>query len=238
MQVIGVGFGRTGTTSLRDALEILGFGPCHHMRDVMRVPDRVALWRAAARGEAVDWDEVFAGFRSTVDWPAAAFWRELVAHYPAAQVILTVRDPAKWYESAAATVFQGSIRAERQPARTAFKVVRAVDPQFGGFARMVNETVHQRVFGCRLSDRERVLAAYHRHLREVRAQVPGHRLLTYDVREGWAPLCAFLNVPTPDMPFPRANAAAAFGEGRPGPSIPRLLWEGLGARVTWRRPPR
>ena len=99
LEVIGAGFGRTGTESMKQALEILGLGPCHHMREVMSNPAQLALWRAAARGELPDWDEAFAGYRSAVDWPSAYFWRAVCAHYPEAKVLLTGRSAESWYES-------------------------------------------------------------------------------------------------------------------------------------------
>ena len=106
MHVIGVGVGRTGTLSLKAALDRLGFGPCFHMRNVLDYPERLPLWEAAAAGSAVDWDEVFAGYESSVDWPGAAFWRELTAYYSDAKVILTVRDPERWYDSVRETIYQ------------------------------------------------------------------------------------------------------------------------------------
>src|ERR1700749_3582769 len=100
LAVIGAGFGRTGTYSLNLALEMLGLGLCHHMADVMQSEQQKAWFRAAGRGEAVDWDAVYAGSPSAVDWPPCHFWRQLAARFPDAKVILTTRDPAKWYESA------------------------------------------------------------------------------------------------------------------------------------------
>ena len=104
LEVIGPGFGRTGTNSLKIALEQLGFGPCHHMFEVRDNPERLADWEKAARGEKVDWDHVFRGYRSQVDWPGARYWRELVRHYPTAKVVLSVRDPDEWFDSVQATI--------------------------------------------------------------------------------------------------------------------------------------
>jgi hypothetical protein len=105
LAVIGAGFGRTGTDSMREALAMLGLGPCHHMRDVLANPDLLAFWRAAADGRTQDWGKAFDGYRSTVDWPAAYFWRELAGAYPDAKILLTVRDPQKWYDSVSTTIF-------------------------------------------------------------------------------------------------------------------------------------
>jgi hypothetical protein len=210
MQVLGAGFGRTGTSSLKEALEILGYGPCYHMEDVAENPERIRSWRAAAGPDPVDWDEIFAGFESAVDWPAAAFWRELVSHYPDAKVILTVRDPALWYESAVRTIFSGPLRAEGQPGQAIYRILQRLRPRFGAFTSMVEEAVHNRVFDVPLSHREEVIATFERHIREVQAEVPADRLLTYDVKDGWAPLCAFLGVAVPDRPFPRSNDTKTY----------------------------
>jgi hypothetical protein len=105
LEVIGAGFGRTGTMSMKSALEIIGFGPCHHMMEVTSNDAQRDIWRAIAAGETPDWEQAFAGYRSTVDWPGAYFWRELAARYPAAKIILTVRDPESWFESATNTIF-------------------------------------------------------------------------------------------------------------------------------------
>ncbi len=210
MRALGVGFGRTGTSSLREALEILGYGPCYHMVEVAEHPARIRDWRAAARRDPVDWDAVFDGYSSAVDWPAAAFWRELVAAYPEAKVILTVRDPARWYDSAVRTVFSGPLRSEGQPGHTIYRLLQTVGPRFGAFTSMVDEAVHDRVFGVPLSDRREVMARFERHIREVQAEVPADRLLTYDVKDGWEPLCRFLGVPVPEQAFPRSNDSDTY----------------------------
>ncbi|WP_313950084.1 sulfotransferase family protein, partial [Frankia casuarinae] len=106
INIIGAGFGRTGTLSLKLALEQLGYGPCHHMDEVLAHRETIAAWTSAAEGAPVDWDSLYGQYRSTVDWPGARFWRELADHYPSARVILTVRDPEKWYDSARSTLFQ------------------------------------------------------------------------------------------------------------------------------------
>jgi Sulfotransferase domain len=93
MRVIGAGFGRTGTLSLKRALEDLGFGPTYHMQEVMRRPSHIGRWLRYARSGEVDWDELFSGFRSAVDYPVSCVWEELASHYPDAKVVLSVRDP-------------------------------------------------------------------------------------------------------------------------------------------------
>ncbi|NRQ31180.1 sulfotransferase family protein [Nonomuraea sp. NN258] len=218
MQVIGAGFGRTGTRSLQAALDRLGFGPCYHMSVVIDQPFRVRQWLDVGEGRTRDWDTLFDGFRSAVDWPAAAYWRELAEHYPAAKVVLTVRDPERWYDSVSATIFRSAL-AEGRPVPLRRRIMRRLiarrAPDFALYPRMARATVIDRVFDGRVGDREHVLEVYRRHLAEVRAAVPAGRLLVFDVAQGWEPLCDFLGVPVPDEPFPRVNERAAFWGKRP-----------------------
>jgi hypothetical protein len=204
MRVIGVGFGRTGTASLRSALDLLGFGPCYHMADVLGRPERVRAWHAAAQGPVADWSELFDGYAATTDWPGSAFWRELVAAYPAAKAILTVRDPQRWYDSMERTVLETWRRRRAAP--------DAVPPAMREFGPMIEAVINQRVFAGRAEDREYAVRAFERHVEDVRATVPADRLLVFEVAQGWAPLCEFLDVPVPDAPFPRENDSAAFGQ--------------------------
>ncbi|UBU10961.1 sulfotransferase family protein [Nonomuraea gerenzanensis] len=210
MKAIGVGFGRTGTTSLKAALELLGYGPCYHMSDIVEEPARIGTWIDAAEGRPVDWDHAFRGFASAVDFPAAAFWRELVARYPDAKVILTVRDPDSWYESATRTIFRKALRARRPTARIGFALVSRIAPDLGAFVKMTDVAIMRRVFDGRVADREHAIAVFRRHIEEVQAEVPAERLLVYNVSEGWEPLCAFLGTPVPEEPFPRGNDTRTF----------------------------
>jgi hypothetical protein len=199
MRVIGAGMGRTGTLSLKAALERLGFGPCYHMLEVMEHPEHVPLWSARARGEAVPWERLLDGYQATVDWPACAFWRELMAAHPDAGVLLSVRDPARWYDSMLATVY-----------RVASTPVAAMPPHLAPFREMVDAVVWEGTFGGRFEDRAHAIATFERHNEEVRRGVPAERLLVYEVGQGWGPLCAFLGVPEPDEPFPHLNDAVSF----------------------------
>jgi hypothetical protein len=215
MEIIGAGFGRTGTTSLKAALERLGFGPCEHMFDVTRNPDRVRLWQAIADGEPADWPQVFCGYRATVDWPGAAYWRELVDAFPLAKVILTVRDPYRWFDSAVQTIFKFPARCHTRLQRAIFATMNRLDPRSVAVPRMLQAVIVNRVFhGQTLDggdgDREFATRLFHEHIQAVKASVPAHRLLVFDVSEGWQPLCAFLGVPVPDGPFPRANDLDTF----------------------------
>jgi hypothetical protein len=194
LRVIGAGFGRTGTLSLRDALVRLGCGPCDHMRENFDHPERFTLWDEVLRrknaGEPIDWRPLLSGFQAIVDWPGAYFWRELTAAHPDAKVILTVRDPDRWYDSIQATIF--SLRDDQLPE----------GPRDISF---------NRTFSGRLTDRAHCQAVFARHNQAVQEAISPDRLLVFDVKEGWEPLCAFLGVSVPgDEPFPRVNDTAAF----------------------------
>ncbi|HEY9524033.1 MAG TPA: sulfotransferase [Thermopolyspora sp.] len=208
MRVIGAGFGRTGTLSLKLALERLGFGPCHHMTEVVDKPAQIHRWLDLAKGRPVGWDDLLGEYESCVDWPSAAYWRELAEHYPKAKVILTVRDADAWLASMNATILKS------HKGSTLLKLMGPLLSLLGSdlaaFRQMATLTVDQRVFGGHINDRERVLSTFQEHAREVRETIPPGRLLVFTVGQGWAPLCEFLDVPVPDEPFPRGNDAAAF----------------------------
>lgn len=228
MKVIGAGFGRTGTASLKAALEQLGVGPCYHMSTVIAEPYRVRQWLDIGEGRAASWDEVFAGFHAAVDWPAASYWRELAGHYPDAKVILTVRDPDRWYDSVSSTIFARALAERRRPPlrrRIVRWLVARRSPDFALYPRMARATVMDRVFGGRIDDRDHVLTVFDAHIAEVKAAIPDGRLLVFDAREGWGPLCAFLGVPVPDVPFPESNERAAWHGKRPR-RLARLILRG------------
>lgn len=193
LQVIGAGFGRTGTESMKLALEQLGFGPCHHMKEVLSNPGQLALWRAIARGDPPDWNAAFAGYRSAIDWPSAFFWRELSEVYPKAKIVLTVRSSESWHESMRNTIF---------------KILEAsTDPESIGL-----KLIGERVFDGRFRDRRHTIAVYEKNIADVQAAFDADRLLTYQLGDGWDPLCRFLGTPVPSQPFPRSNSTAEFTE--------------------------
>ncbi|MFI6603938.1 sulfotransferase family protein [Nonomuraea sp. NPDC050536] len=204
MRVIGAGFGRTGTLSMKVALEQLGFGPCHHMSEVVERHGQLRRWLALASGHPVDWDELLGGYESCVDWPSAAYWRELAEHFPQARVVLTVRDPERWLASMNATI----LKQRRRPLIQGLSSLLGTD--LAAFIRMTRLTVVERVFDGRTDDRDYLLKAFTRHVEEVKATIPAERLLVFEVSQGWEPLCDFLGVPVPSEPFPRVNDAAHF----------------------------
>ena len=201
LEIIGAGFGRTGTNSLKLALEHLGFGPCHHMFEVRDNPDLLPGWEAAANGEAVDWEDLFRNYRSQVDWPGARYWRELAAHFPDARVILSVRDPDAWFDSVQATI--APFLAARGTHSSA---------HLNAIAEMAQKAIAEQIFDDRLSDRGHATRVFKAHIDQVRSEIPEQRLLVYEVSEGWGPLTRFLEVEEPDIAFPRTNSSQEFNK--------------------------
>ncbi len=204
LKIIGAGFGRTGTLSLKLALEELGLGPCYHMTETIAHPEHDAMWLALARGATSDWRTVLNGYASTVDWPSTYFWNELAAANPQAKIILTVRDPEDWYASAAATIFARMLEFESLRADP-----DAVDATRRGHMEMVNAIVVEKTFGGSL-DKHHAIAVFKEHNDDVRRSVQPDRLLVYQTGEGWEPLCAFLGVTLPATPYPKANTTEDF----------------------------
>lgn len=194
LSVIGAGYGRTGTLSLKSALEILGYNKCHHMIEVINKPGEPERWLDAIDHAEVDWDALFEGFQACVDWPACHFYRALADYYPDAKVILTVRDPEDWFRSMTATTLD-VIRP------------RLSEP---GNRNLGTELVVKGAFKGIIDDLDHGVAMFNRHTREVQGTIAADRLLVFDVREGWGPLCAFLGKPVPDVPFPRVNSREEF----------------------------
>lgn len=202
LAVIGSGFGRTGTASLKRALEQLGFGPCHHMEEVFQHPEQVPYWQALAAGQAVNWDEVFDGYRSQVDWPGAHYWRELADAYPQAKVIHTARPEERWWTSFSATIAVLLRTYQEMP----------LPPHMRAMMQVGAEIVGPQTFGASFIDREIALGAYRRRAEQVGAAIRAERLLVFDVAEGWEPLCRFLDKPVPKTPFPRVNSIKEWWE--------------------------
>jgi hypothetical protein len=206
MKIIGAGFGRTGTTSLKAALETLGFGPAYHLTEVFTHPDHARFWEAARRGERVDWAGFLAGYGVTVDWPACAFYAELMEAFPEAPVILTVREPEHWYRSTFSTIYGiHRISSGPPPVRLALTLAGLFAPGVTGIVRLADEIVWKDTFRGRFGEESYAIETFRRHNDEVRRRVPPGRLLVFDVREGWEPLCDFLGLEAPDEPFPHLN---------------------------------
>lgn len=203
LKVIGAGLGRTGTLSLKIALEYLGFGPCYHAMEVGASARRsLPLWIDAIDGKP-DWNAIFDGYGATVDYPGCCFWKALLAHAPAAKVILTVRGADSWFESVHQTIF------------SAQKGV----PLFGESGQALS-TFLRRDFGDKIDDRSFMVDYFERWNQAVMAAVPAERLLVLSLEDGWAPLCEFLGVDVPEVPYPRLHGRAAGTDKRTLPLDP------------------
>ena len=198
LQVIGAGLGRTGTFSLKLALNQLGLGPTHHMSELFpNMATQVPLWTEAVKGRP-DWTAIYQGYNSAVDWPTASFYPELRAAYPSAKFVLTARDAESWADSFSETIHKAMTAPmdAAPPERKAwFEMARAVLAKAGVTADL---------------DRAGQIAAYRAHNQAVKAAIPASHLLVYDVRQGWEPLCEFLGVTAPETPFPKTNDRAEF----------------------------
>ena len=196
LQVIGAGFGRTGTRSLKEALEMLGLTPCHHMMEVFTHPEQVPFWDRAAQGEKMDWNEMFASYQSACDWPSCSFYQELADFYPKAKVILSLRDAKSWYKSVSNTIMPAMQRpAEGQQRRLP-----------GIFGPLL---IGQKTFGDDFSEAH-MIDVYEKHNAEVKRVIPANRLLVFQARDGWEPLCEFLGLKVPAQPYPNMNTTEEF----------------------------
>lgn len=199
MRVVGAGLGRTGTMSLKLAMERLLGAPCYHMVEVFAHPEHVPYWHSAVRGEMPEWKQLLDGYAAAVDWPASAFWPELSEAYPDALVVHSVRNPEAWWQSAHETIFSS----------------------IGSVPNLEWRAMVQDLFTARFSgditDREACLSAFERHNARVRTTVPPERLLEWHASQGWEPLCTALGVPIPDEPFPRVNTREEWIARRSAP---------------------
>jgi hypothetical protein len=202
VRVVGAGFGRTGTHSLKLALERLLGGPCYHMIELLGRRERdVPLWLEAAQGGGLDTAALLDGYRAIVDFPGCFFWRELAEAYPESIIVLSTRENSDvWWRSASRTIFDGLDRGLPGP-----------------LVMEMWNVLSQRSFTEQYTDREQAIAAYELHNADVRANAPGDRLVEWQPGEGWAPLCAALAVPTPDEPFPHTNSTDDFLARRESP---------------------
>jgi hypothetical protein len=195
ISVIGPSFGRTGTMSVKAALERLGFGPCYHMLEVYEA-GHVDAWTAVINGGEADWDAMFAAYHSVVDWPSCSFWKQIWAANPDARIVLTRRDPDSWFASMEETIFQ-ALRAQSD------------DEQLMRWRVQTRKLIFDETFGNDFS-RAHCISVLRAHEADVIESVPRDQLLVFELADGWEPLCAFLDVPVPDGPFPHSNTTAEF----------------------------
>lgn len=200
IEVIGAGFGRNGTDSLRKALELLGLGPCHHMAEVIENPKQLSLWRSVEDGKISAIKEALVGFRSQVDWPGAAYWETLAEIYPASKVILSIRDPDEWFDSVQATIvpFINSMSVQNE------------NEHLKELANWSARLIARDIFEDRLHDRAYATEVYRAHTSRVISTIPKERLLVFRVSDGWEPLCNFLGREIPSEVFPKTNSTSDF----------------------------
>jgi hypothetical protein len=198
LRVVGAGLGRTGTLSLKVALERLLGGPCYHMAEVLAHPEHIPAWHSAVRGDMPDWNKLLARYQAAVDEPAAAFWPELSEAFPEALVLLSVRDPQSWWQSADQTIFQ-HVRNEA-PTEPPFTI------EWHAMVRDLSAALFPNGF----DDPAAAMAAFERHNARVREAVPAQRLIEWQTGDGWGPLCTALGVPVPDESFPHTNTRAQW----------------------------
>jgi len=203
IKVIGAGYGRNGTLSLKQALEKLGFDKCYHMMELDQSKDEDLAWLKLNRGEPVDFEKLFEGYQASVDWPSCNFWREQMAAYPDAKVILSERDPEAWYASIMKTIYPMSVSMREHAGE---------DPLWQRRSEMVFELIWDGLFDGRLDDKDHVIGVYLAHNQQVKGEVPADRLLVFDSKFGWEPLCEFLDVPVPDEPYPKTNTSEDFAK--------------------------
>jgi len=221
LKIIGAGFGRTGTTSLQAALQELGFNKCYHMRENFKHPSHAALWNQAwndvIAGRKPIWTELFAGYQATVDWPGCTYYKELMAAYPDAKVLLSVRDSERWYESTRDTIYQIS-------KSWLLFLMKLLIPHARRLYAMNEKTIWQGTFQGKFEDQAYAIKIYEDHITAVKAYVPPEKLLIYSVKEGWGPLCRFLEVDVPETPFPHLNEKALMQRAmRWGPILILLI---------------
>lgn len=191
LKVIGTGFGRTATDSMREALNILGIGPCHHMHEIMENEEQKQIWRAVGLGSKPDWEKLFAGYRSCVDWPSATYWPDLIKAYPDAKVILTWRSTESWWPSFEKTILP-FLQNPKETESLAYTTIAGIS------------------FGGKPITRAHAIATYEANIEAVISTVAPKRLLIHKIGDGWEPLCKHLDIPIPDCPYPNRNSARDF----------------------------
>ena len=231
LKIIGAGYGRTGTKSLCTALNQLGF-PCYHMEEVINTKknkSHLDFWFEVANGEPwqqYEWEQVFANYTASVDFPGSCVWQELMKQYPDAKVILTghPKGAEAWYKSAMATIYSTESMWQ-------FKVLKFFTPFGRKFGALSSKLVWQRSLKGTMVAKDKAIAQYEAHLKEVKAKVPSDKLLDYSVSQGWDPLCEFLEVPVPDTEFPNVNDTIEFKQSLRKLTYGAYLILGFGAIV-------
>jgi Sulfotransferase domain len=211
LKIVGAGQPRTGTNSLQHALEILGFGPCYHMYHLLtESPEDVHFFISARDTGEADWATLFSSFKSAVDFPASLYYKSILKTYPNAKIILSTRDDESWYRSISETIFKAHKPTFLKKAKTLLSLpfssgIRKRLRVLSYAGRMIKE-----FYGPDLEDKTSVIEKFNTWNQKVSETIPKEQLLIFDVKEGWEPLCTFLNVPVPTVPFPKINSTEEF----------------------------
>lgn len=211
IQILGMGLPRTGTLSLKLALEQLLTIRCYHALEIGETDvAHMQQWAAVADGKPIAWDSLFAGYQAVVDYPAVCFSEQLIAAYPQAKVIVTVRDPDAWYTSMTNTVWHHYLRLRAEALTWQAPLT---DQQTCVSLDLVVEEkkLWNGLFGGKFEDKAHMLDMFAAHTAHITRLVPAERLFVFQVAEGWEPLCRFLDVPIPhNQPFPKANDSPSY----------------------------
>src|SRR6476660_746873 len=211
IKIIGAGFPRTGTNTLRESLEMLGFKKTYHMKNLLVHPENLHYWATLKATGTTDWEGLYNGYEATVDFPCYPWYKEHMRQYPDAKVILSLRPFEKWYTSFYSTIWQAQNPPESERAAMSERV--ASDPRLQSVMKVMGfakQTINEEHFQCRFLDKEFMEKVFNEHNEEVKNYVPANKLLVFDVCEGWEPLCKFLEVPVPYEPLPHTNKKEDF----------------------------
>jgi hypothetical protein len=210
LKIIGTGIGRTGTHSLKLALEQLGFGKCYHMAELFQNPKGLIQFEKAERGEGPDWDTLFEGYQSAVDYPATRYYKQLMKKYPDAKIIHTIRDAESWYQNASQTIIWASKPSLGRILKLMVKLpfspmLRKQMPILKFNGKLIDLE-----FGKDYKNKEEIIRRYKLHNETVMNTIPKEKMLVFNPKHGWEPLCNFLGVPVPAEPFPESNKRDEF----------------------------
>lgn len=209
LEVVGAGWGRTGTESLKKALEILGYNKCYHMYELIKDQSRFPYWMELSEKHSTDYEKLFDGYKAAVDAPACHYYQEIMAYYPEAKIILTVRDGNAWYESAVKTILFPPPLLVRGLIRLMSFVLPPMKNVPKGL-KWIDETIRKGFWHNKMSDKSYMINLFEEWNKQVIKTVAEDKLLVFSVKEGWAPLCKFLNKEIPSLDFPHANDSKDF----------------------------
>jgi len=213
IKIIGAGLGRTGTMSLKKALEHLSGEKCFHMVELLKQPKRLKHFKKKGKLGKNNWEQIFEGYTSVTDFPCCMYYKELSELYPEAKVILTVREPEKWYQSTLETIYRGKPQSGKDIAKLIWNYIRSSDARKASPVFMHNDKlIWEGFFEGKFEDKKHAIEIYNRHIEEVKKTIPKDRLLVFSVKEGWEPLCDFLRQAAPNIPFPRTHQRTKFNQ--------------------------